>query len=40
MIGKALEFIFDRSAGKALVAAAAAAALFAGWLWRHDVKVA
>ena len=40
MIGKALEFIFDRSAGQALVAALAAVALFTGWLWRHDAKVA
>jgi hypothetical protein len=36
---KVLEFVFDRSAGKALVAALAAVTLFAGWLWRHDSKI-
>jgi hypothetical protein len=35
-----LGFIFDNVIGKTLVAVVAAAALFAGWLWRHEARVA
>jgi uncharacterized protein (DUF697 family) len=40
MIGKVAGFIFDTAIGKGVVAGLAAVALFTGWLWRHDARVA